>query len=81
MAMWRGWSAALPSRLTWNEWQELQRGRISAARPEATTPDAASNDRVAELEQFSRRLAVENAALRIALQHWQDQPVAVGAGA
>jgi len=39
------------------------------------------SDRVAELEQFSRRLAVENAALRIALQHWQDQPVAVGAGA
>ncbi|HEY7340529.1 MAG TPA: hypothetical protein VH591_06595 [Ktedonobacterales bacterium] len=81
MAMWRGWSAALPSRPTWNEWQDLQRRRTFAARVEASPPDVSKSDRVAELEQFSRRLAVENAALRIALQHWQDQPVAVGAGA
>jgi hypothetical protein len=79
MAMWRGWSAALPSRLTWNEWQVLQRGRIFAARVEAPVPDASLNDRVAELEQFSRWLAGENAALRAALRHWQDQPVTVGA--
>ena len=78
MAMWRGWSAALPSRLTWNEWQELQR-RIVGARVEVTPPPVSMSDRVTDLEQFSRRLAVENAALRAALRHWQDQPVAVGA--
>ncbi len=81
MAMWEGWSAALPSRLTWMEWQGLQRRRVLAARAEVAAPDASADDRVAELEQVSRRLAVENAALRTALRHWQDQPVAVGAGA
>lgn len=83
MAMWKGWSAALPSRLTWMEWRDLQqRRRVLAARAEVAMPDtSASDDRVTELEQVSRRLAVENAALRTALRHWLDQPVAVGAGA
>ena len=79
MASWKGWSAALPSRLTWKEWQELQRRHIVAERVEVTPLPVSMSDRVAELEQFSRRLSVENAALRAALRHWQDQPVAVGA--
>ena len=79
MASWKGWSAALPSRLTWNEWQELQRRRVVATRVEAPTPGASMSDRVVELEQVCRRLAVENTALRAALRHWQDQPVAVRA--
>jgi hypothetical protein len=37
------------------------------------------SDRVVELELVCRRLAVENAALRAALHHWQDQLVTVGA--
>jgi hypothetical protein len=79
MASWKGWSAALHSRLTWNEWRDLQQRRIVAARVEAPTPDASRSDRVVELEQDCRRLAVENAALLAALRHWQDQPVTVGA--
>ncbi|HEY1390179.1 MAG TPA: hypothetical protein VGF38_16705 [Ktedonobacterales bacterium] len=79
MASWKGWSVALPSRLTWKEWRELQQRRIVAAHVEASPPDVAMSDRVVELEQFCRRLAVENEALRAALRHWQDQPVAVRA--
>ena len=79
MTSWKGWSAALPSRPTWKEWQELQRQRIFAAHVEASQPDVSRSDRVVELEQVCRRLAVENAALRTALRHWQDQPVAVRA--
>lgn len=79
MASWKGWSAAFPSRLTWTEWQGLQQRRIVAARTEAAPPDVSVSDRVVELERVSRRLAVENAALRAALRHWQDQPVMVGA--
>jgi hypothetical protein len=81
MASWEGWSAAFSSRLTWNEWQELQRRRVVAARAEAPTPGVSMSDRVVELEQVCRRLAVENAALRAAVRHWQDQPVTVGAAA
>jgi hypothetical protein len=79
MASWKGWSAALTSRLTWKEWRDLQQRRIVAARVEAPPADVSLNDRVIELEQVCRRLAVENAALRAAVRHWQDQPVTVGA--
>lgn len=34
---WMGWSAAQPSRLTWDEWQELQRRRAFFADLKATT--------------------------------------------
>ncbi|HEX5440980.1 MAG TPA: hypothetical protein VFW76_08855, partial [Ktedonobacterales bacterium] len=60
-------------------WRGLQRQRIVTARAEAASPDVARSDRVVELEQVCRRLAVENEALRAALRHWQDQPVAVRA--
>jgi len=79
MASWKGWSAALPSRLTWKEWRDLQQQRIFVARAEAAPPDVSRSDRVVELEQVCRRLDVENTALRAALRHWQDQPVAVRA--
>lgn len=79
MASWKGWSAALPSRLTWKEWRGLQQRRIVAVRAEEALPDIAMRNRVVELEQVSRRLAVENTALRAALRHWQDQPVTIGA--
>ena len=79
MASWKGWSAALSSRLTWKEWRDLQRRRIGSARAEASLVDISMSDRVVELELVCRRLAVENAALRAALHHWQDQLVTVGA--
>lgn len=51
--------------------------------PSVTTAPAATMAatalRIAELEQVCGQLAVENAGLKIALAHWQHQPVAVGA--
>ena len=86
MTSWRGWVAAQPSRLTWNEWREQQR-RVSAAMSE--TPDTHDQPadpamqtlpelRIAALEGLCSLLTVENVGLKTALNHWQRQPVAVG---
>ena len=86
MTTWMGWTAAQPSRLTWDEWREQQRGAANVATITTTVGDhsdtlAVPESRIARLEQLCGQLTVENAGLRTALAHWQRQPQPVAVGA
>ncbi len=58
-----------------------ERGEAAFTPRDAAGPASSTEQRVAELERFCGQLALENAALKKALQHLQTRPAAISTNA